>query len=211
MGGKVRGRGSCCDVLHAPANHPGMTSTDTAMPSRASAADAAEFESRIAAHRGILLKVAASYARDVHDRADLMQDISLQLWRAWPTYERDRPFSTWLYRVALNVAISRRRREHLRPRHDPLDEGHDALVGAADVDAETRQRLELVRKAMHALGPLDRALLLLHLEGCSHRESGQVLGLAEGNVATRLNRIRQQLRRGAAAHDRLPGEPHGNE
>lgn len=189
-----------------------MTSIDTPMPrSPARAARTAEFEARLAAHRGILLKVAASYARDAHDRADLVQEISLQLWRAWPAYDPARPFSTWMYRVALNVAISQRRSERLRPLHDPLDEAHESLVGASDVDAETRQRLELVQQAMQALGPLDRALLLLHLEGCSHRESGDVLGLAEGNVATRLTRIRQQLRRGAAAHDRLPGEPHGNE
>ncbi len=189
-----------------------MTSTDTPMPrSRVSVASTAEFEARIAAHRGILLKVAASYARDAHDRADLVQEISLQLWRAWPTYESDRPFSTWMYRVALNVAITQRRREHQRPRHDPLGEAHEALVGAGDVDAETRQRLALVQQAMRALGPLDRALLLLHLEGCSHRDAGEVLGLSESNVATRLTRIRQQLRRDAAAHERLPGEPHGND
>ncbi len=189
-----------------------MTPIDPPMPrTRASAADTAEFEARIAAHRGILLKVAASYARDAPDRADLVQEISLQLWRAWPQYEPDRPFATWMYRVALNVAITQRRRDRQRPLHDPLDEADDTLVGATDVDAETRQRLELVQQAMQALGPMDRALLLLHLEGCSHRETGEVLGLSETNAATRLTRIRQQLRRGATANERTPGEPHGND
>jgi RNA polymerase sigma-70 factor (ECF subfamily) len=175
-----------------------MEPTTTTMPLR-SAADAAEFDARIAAHRGILLKVAASYARNADDRADLVQEISLQLWRAWPGYTRDRPFSTWMYRVALNVAISQRRREALRPLHDGLDERHADLVGAADVDAETHQRLALVQQAMRALAPIDRALLLLHLDGLSHRDSGEVLGLSESNVATRLSRIRQQLRRDSGA------------
>src|SRR5688572_3697352 len=93
----------CCDVFPVPAYHPGMTATTTAMPR--TRADAADFEARIAAHRGILLKVAASFARDADERADLVQDIALQLWRAWPDYEPGRPFSTWMYRIALNVAI----------------------------------------------------------------------------------------------------------
>jgi RNA polymerase sigma-70 factor (ECF subfamily) len=167
----------------------------------------AEFERLLAAHPGIVAKVAASYCRDPEDRADLAQEIRLQLWRAWPGFDAGRPFSTWMYRIALNVAISHRRRERERHRHDPMDEDHHALVGDGDVDAETRQRLEIVQRAMQGLGALDRALLLLHLEGCSHREAGDVLGIREGNVATRLNRIRQQLRRDAGEQ----GEPHGTD
>ena len=72
------------------------------------------------------------------------------------------------------------------------------LAGALDVDVETRQQLDLVQRAMSTLGHLDRALLLLHLEGCSHRESAEVLGTTEGNVATRLNRIKSHLRREVA-------------
>lgn len=163
------------------------------------AAGSADFESLIAAHRGIILKVAASYCRDAHDRADLAQEIALQLWRAWPGYEHGRPFSTWMYRVALNVAITQRRRDDRSRPHETLGEEHETLIGADDVDAEHRERLSIVQRAMQALGAFDRALLLLHLEGLSHRESGEVLGTTEGNVATRLGRIRQQLREVAGA------------
>jgi len=156
---------------------------------------AASFETLIAAHRGIIVKIAASSCRDPHDRADLAQDIALQLWRAWPSYAQDRPFSTWMYRVALNVAVSHRRRQRVRGQDDLLDASHEQLVGDSDVDAEDRERLALVQRAMQALGDFDRALLLLHLEGCGNREAGEVLGISEGNVATRLGRIRQQLRR----------------
>jgi len=156
---------------------------------------AASFDSLVAAHRGILVKVAASYCRDPDDRADLAQDIVLQLWRAWPGYSPERPFATWMYRVALNVAISHRRRQHLRRQVEPLDESHDQLVGERDVDAEDRERAALVQAAMQALGSFDRALLLLHLEGCGNRDSAEVLGISESNVATRLGRIRQKLRR----------------
>jgi RNA polymerase sigma-70 factor (ECF subfamily) len=157
-----------------------------------------DFQTLLAAHRGIVLKVAATYARAPEDRADLAQDIAMHLWQAWPAYDATRTFSTWLYRVALNVAISWQRRERHR-RHESLEEDDDAqLAGALDVDVETRQQLDLVQRAMSTLGHLDRALLLLHLEGCSHRESAEVLGTTEGNVATRLNRIKSHLRREVA-------------
>lgn len=167
----------------------------------------ADFTGLVDAHRGILFKVAASYGRSAEDRADLVQDITLQLWRAWPGYERGRPFATWMYRIALNVAISQQRRERPLDAHDPLGDEHADLVGLTDVDAEDRERLALVRRAMHALGALDRALLLLHLDGCGHREVGEVLGISEGNVATRLGRIKQHLRRQTGAASRSEGDP----
>ena len=167
---------------------------------------ASAFEDLLAVHRGIVLKIAASYCHGPEDRADLVQDIHLQLWRAWPSYEASRTFSTWMYRVALNVAISHRRVRSRQGQHEALDEAHESLVGADDVDAAARQQLALVERAMHEVDPLDRALLVLHLEGCSHREIGEVMGISETNAATRLGRIRQQLRRSVGAE----GVGHGN-
>lgn len=169
-----------------------MNSTATVM---AQAADIAEFEHLLARHPGIIAKVAASYAFDPEDRADLAQEIRLQLWRAWPGYDRSRPFATWMYRVALNVAISHGRQRRAQPAHEALGEAHEQLVGADDVDAETRQQLDRLQRAMQALPPLDRALLVLHLDGCSHREIAEVLGISEANAGTRLGRIRERLRR----------------
>ncbi|MCR6702009.1 MAG: sigma-70 family RNA polymerase sigma factor [Dokdonella sp.] len=169
-------------------------------------AASSEFTDRVDAHRGILFKVAASYGRNAEDRADLIQDISLQLWRAWPGYDRSRPFATWMYRIALNVAITQQRRARPLAAHDRLDDEHAERVGLEDVDAEDRERLALVQRAMHALGALDRALLLLHLDGCGHREIGEVLGIRDGNVATRLGRIKQHLRRQTGADTRNDGE-----
>ena len=164
----------------------------------ATAATAADFPALLDAHRGIVLKVAAAFRHTPDDRADLAQDIALRLWQAWPGYDAARPFSTWMYRIALNVAISQQRRE--RPRtHAALDELQDEPAGDTDVDFAARQQLALVQRAMATLVPLDRALLLLHLEGCSHRETAEVLGTSEGNVATRLNRIKDHLRRSVGA------------
>lgn len=150
-------------------------------------------------HRGIVLKVAGSYAADPEDRADLAQDIAAQLWRAWPSYAPDRPVTTWMYRIALNVAISHLRGRSLRDRHHvPFDEDlHDQGMsfGAGDADEhETGQRLRLLQRVIAALPPLDRALMLLYLDERSQREIADVLGISESNVSTRISRLKQRIR-----------------
>ena len=117
-------------------------------------------------HSGIVFKVANTYARGADDRADLAQEIAAQLWHAWPKYDPARSFSTWMYRVALNVAISHLRQQELRRRHDavPLDDAlHDVVDGNA-ADPEQQQRLHLLQGFIARQPPLDRALLLLYLD-----------------------------------------------
>lgn len=149
-------------------------------------------------HRGIVLKVAGSYAANPDDRADLAQDIAAQLWRAWPSYAPDRPVTTWMYRIALNVAISHLRGRSLRDRHHvPYDDAlHDAGEHDAAVvdDHETGQRLRMLERVIAALPPLDRALMLLYLDERSQREIADVLGISESNVSTRISRLKQRLR-----------------
>lgn len=154
------------------------------------------FQQHVAAHMGIVRKIASTYGQTAHDRADLVQDILAALWEAWPRYDSQRPFSTWMYRVALNIGITQHRRDRYR-RHAPLADEQDHLVGAGDVDIEERQQLSLVGRAMQALSSTDRALLLLYLEGHNHRQIADVLGTTEGNVAVRFNRIKAQLRKTA--------------
>ena len=152
-----------------------------------------QFAAVLERHRGLVFKVANGYGRDPEDRADLAQEIAAQLWRAWPGYDPARPLTTWMYRIALNVAIS-----HLRGRsrhdahHVALDESHEAIEGAAD-DADA-DRLQSLQRLIAQLDPLNRALLLLYLDERSHREIAEILGLSETNVATRIGRLKQRLR-----------------
>ena len=161
------------------------------------------FEDLLERHRGILLKVAGSYANDPEDRADLVQDIAAQLWRAWPSYAPDRPVTTWMYRIALNVAISHLRGRSLRDRHHvPYDEAlHDREAGTDGAfgepgggDHETAQQLRMLHRVIAALPPLDRALMLLYLDERSQREIADVLGIGESNVSTRISRLKQRIR-----------------
>ncbi len=146
-------------------------------------------------HRGILAKVAGSYARQREDREDLMQEIAAQLWRAWPSYDPARPFSTWMYRIALNVAISQLRGRMRAPAlAGTAEDTLDALADPAPHDPERSQQLERLYRFIHALPPLERALMLLYLEERPQREIAEVLGLSETNVATKIGRLKARLR-----------------
>ncbi|GHA79043.1 DNA-directed RNA polymerase sigma-70 factor [Lysobacter bugurensis] len=155
---------------------------------------ATEFAALLHEHRKIVFKVAASYAWTEADRADLAQEIATQLWSAFARYDRSRPFTTWMYRVALNTGMAFARAETTKGRHFP-DTGDADLERAVDTTAgpEDTQALVLLSQAMARLDRADRALLLLHLEARSSGEIADILGLTPTNVTTRLSRIRQRL------------------
>src|SRR5438105_1179790 len=121
------------------------------------------FLAALAAHKKIVYKVARLYCANEADRQELTQEIVIQLWRSFARFDGRSQLSTWMYRVALNVAISyvRAERRHTRPTV-PLDEAVLELPAAAgDDDAALRELMRLVAR----LGELDRALVLLYVEG----------------------------------------------
>ena len=152
------------------------------------------FQALLQAHRGIVAKVAGTYAWHPDDRNDLMQEIATQLWRAWPGYDPARPFSTWMYRIALNVAISHVRSRTRGVQPESWHEDHHELADPRAHDHEGRQQVDQLYRFIQAQPPLDRALLLLYLEDHSYREMADVLGLSETNVATKISRLKQRVR-----------------
>ncbi len=148
-------------------------------------------------HAGIVFKVANSYARGSEDRADLAQEIAAQLWRAWPKYDSTRSsITTWMYRIALNVAISYVRSNSVRLRHDavPLDDELHDIADANAADPETEQQLRLLQDFIAQQAPLDRALLLLYLDERGQRDIAEILGISESNVSTKIGRLKQRIR-----------------
>ncbi len=156
------------------------------------------FADLLDAHRGIVFKVANTYCRHPDDRQDLVQEIAAQLWRAWPGYDPERTFSTWMYRIALNVAISHVRSAGQRAPHVPLDAPHDTHPALAVDDGSAAHEQDQRIAALHAVidrqAPMDRALLMLWLDERSQREIADVLGISESNVSTKLNRLKQRIR-----------------
>lgn len=153
------------------------------------------FLSLLSTHERALHKVCWAYANTPQDREDLLQEIVGELWGSFPRYDPARPFSTWMVRVALNIAIDARRRawRRTRERFDPA-----ALNALAIGPSQARDEpLEELRRVLDSLQEGERALILLHLEGYSHREIAEVLGISESNTGTRLSRLRERLRRAA--------------
>ena len=120
-----------------------------------------EFRDLIERHRKIVFKVANTYGHQPDDRAELAQEIVAQLWRAFPGYDPQRTFSTWMYRIALNVAISHVRSETQRQRYAvPLNDDHHDIADEHGVDHEADQRVRALHRFIGQLEPLNRALLL---------------------------------------------------
>ncbi|SFS04845.1 RNA polymerase sigma-70 factor, ECF subfamily [Dyella sp. OK004] len=155
------------------------------------------FEVLLREHQKIVFKVAGVYARHAEDRRDLAQEICTQLWRSFNGYDEQRAkFSTWMYRIALNVAISQARRERgsLSTRIESLDEHHLETIGGDEGMVEQDERLVALYAFIAELDVLNRALILLYLEDRSYVEIADILGISETNVATKINRIKQKLR-----------------
>lgn len=146
-------------------------------------------------HRRIVFKVANTYSWHPEDRADLAQEICAQLWRAFPSYDSTRSFSTWMYRIALNVAISSVRSSRRRERHTvPFDEDVHDVAHDTSGGVEADERIRTLYRVINQLDHLNRALLLLYLDEHSYREIADILGISETNVATKLGRLKQRLR-----------------
>ena len=157
------------------------------------ALDANQFTELIRQHRGLIHKVTLAYCADPTDREDVAQEIAAQLWRARDKYDERFRITTWIYRIALNVAISfyRRERRHHTGRQ-PLDE--KLLVQTGDEQLEVSEDVQRLLVCINTLGAIEKALVLLYLDGHDHAAIADVLGTSNSNVGTKLNRIKAKLR-----------------
>src|SRR5581483_1863023 len=150
------------------------------------------FQTLVDTHKKILYKVCNSYCRNRDDREDLAQEIIVQLWRSFDTFDECSRFSTWMYRIALNVAISFYRRESTRTRYVLSDD--ERLLNAVDDTATQPAEIQVLYEFIEGLDPLNKALVLLYLDGNSYLEIANVLGISETNVATKISRLKQEMR-----------------
>ena len=149
------------------------------------------FQALVEEHKRILYKVCHSYCRNRDDWEDLAQEIIVQLWRSFPSFDPQYRFSTWMYRTSLNVAISFYRRERTRAHY--LADGEEILEVADDAASHTGD-VRLLYRFIEGLDPLHKALVLLYLDGHSYREIADVLGITETNVATKIGRLKQKMK-----------------
>ncbi len=155
--------------------------------------DTARFTDLIRQHAGLIHKIAWAYCRDATDREEVVQEIAVQLWRSRERYDDRFRQTTWIYRIALNVAISFQRKERRhREGRESFDE-HAFTVTAAPED-EGGENVRILRQCIDGLAALDKALVLLALDGNDHASIAEVLGISTSNVGTKLARIKNRLR-----------------
>jgi RNA polymerase sigma factor (sigma-70 family) len=150
------------------------------------------FQDRVEQHKKILYKVCNAYCRDRDSREDLAQEIMFQLWRSFGKFDGRCQFSTWMYRIALNVAISFYRSESTRTRHVFSDE--QRLLEAVVEPERQPEEVRLLYVFIAELDPLSRALILLYLDGNNYQEIAEVLGISETNVATKISRLKSKMK-----------------
>ncbi len=150
-----------------------------------------EFLRLIEQHKGILYKVSKMYMDNSEDQNDLVQEIVLQLWKSYERFEGNAQFSTWMYRVSLNTALTYFKKEKKKTDQHTLIENIDQIDEHDSGEKETQ--LELFYKAIQELNKVEKALIFLFLEGQSHKEIGQNLGISEGNARVKLNRTKEKI------------------
>ncbi|MBS1496003.1 MAG: sigma-70 family RNA polymerase sigma factor [Bacteroidetes bacterium] len=152
-----------------------------------------KFIQLIEENKRIIYKICQSYCPDKNDREDLAQEIIYNLWKSGRQFNSEYKFSTWMYRVALNVAISFYRKEKTKTAAVPIDE----VLHLADKNhenTEADEKIKLLQTFINELKALDKALMLLYLEGRPYIEIAEILGITETNVATKINRIKNNLK-----------------
>ena len=144
-------------------------------------------------HKGIVFKVARSYCSNEFDREDLVQEIFAQIWRSLDTYNDSFKITTWMYRVALNVAISFYRKDKIIAyKHTEMED--KLLSYDMEAERENEQSLSELYAFINGLNDIDKAVLLMYLEGESQSEIAANLDITIANVSTKISRIKQKLK-----------------
>ena len=147
-------------------------------------------------HRSLLYKVCRIYCFTEADRQDLFQEMVIQLWRSYPTFRGESKFSTWLYRIALNTAISDLRRQNRRPSTTSTDDiPPPPSLPDMTWPGEEQEQLQQLYTAINKLSDVEKALVMLYLEDKSYEEMEEIMGINQNNLRVKMNRIREKLRK----------------
>lgn len=152
-----------------------------------------QFVTELENNQNIVHKVCSLYTDNREAHNDLFQEIAIQLWKAYPRFRGDSKFSTWMYRVALNTAITLYRKS----RKQPGTQDYDSVIykiRAEEYDPTAEEQLKLMYSAIRQLGDIDKALVFLYLEDRNYSEIAETLGISEVNARVKMNRIKTKLR-----------------
>ena len=152
-----------------------------------------EFLQIIKRNQGIIHKVCNIYCDDQDDRNDLFQEIVAQLWKSFPSFREESKFSTWMYRVALNTAITSFKKTKRRPDQNRLT-FENLQIKDEHYDAETEDEIKNLHKAVAQLTGVEKSIVLLFLENKKYEEIAEITGITQNYVRVKMNRIKKKLK-----------------
>lgn len=151
-----------------------------------------EFVEQLEANQNIVHKICRLYTDNQDAHNDLFQEVTIQLWKAYPKFRGDSKFSTWMYRVALNTAITLYRKSKRRVQTQSYDMVEFKIKDTTE-DDETMEQLTLLYGAVKQLNDIEKGLVFLYLEDKNYREIAETLGISEVNARVKMNRIKTKL------------------
>jgi RNA polymerase sigma-70 factor, ECF subfamily len=140
-------------------------------------------------NRGIIRSLCKIYYGSTEDQKDTFQDIILQLWKSFDTFRGESEISTWIYRVSINTILTKIKKEKKSVTVEPIDLHH-----LYTSNAKADDNLELLFIIIKSLKDIDKAIVILHLEGYQNKEIAEILNISQTNVGTRFNRVKSQLK-----------------
>ncbi len=150
------------------------------------------FAKLIKDNQGLVIKVSRLYTNSLEDEEDLFQEIVLQLWRSYDSFKGDSKISTWMYRVALNTAITLFRKRTKSPQTDELADFH--YKDYIEDDDEKQQQISLLYKVIKMLPKVERAIVMMYLDDLPYRDIAENLGISEVNSRVKMNRLKKTLK-----------------
>jgi len=156
--------------------------------------DEKRFIQLINEHQGLIHKVCIMYETDRDIRNDLFQEIVLQLWRSFSSFRGESKITTWMYRIALNTAISGYRKQTRLVKTEDLRDLHLNLSDQSTADP-AEENVQRLHQAIHQLSEIERAMIIMALEEIPYEEIAETIGITQNNVRVRMNRIREKLRK----------------
>lgn len=152
-----------------------------------------EFLQIITENQGIIHKVCSIYCDLEEDRRDLFQEILVQLWKSYPSFRSESKFSTWMYRVALNTAITSFKKDKRQP--DKSGVAYESLQLAEDLyDTAVEEQIKMLHKAVSNLTGIEKSIILLFLEDKKYEEIAEITGITQNYVRVKMNRIKKKLK-----------------
>ena len=154
-----------------------------------------EFVSLVQKHQNLIHKICRLYTRSDAEHKDLFQEITIQLWKAYPKFRGDSKFSTWMYRVGLNTAITLYRKSKRRIQSLNIDDFSYKIPQTEAYDDTEDQQLQLIYEAIKKLNDIEKALIFLYLENKNYEEISETIGISEVNARVKMNRVKKKLKK----------------